>query len=144
MGHLGRCVLCWLDSILVEVFRDCLNLGCWKGYYLINALLSQIAISKVLTLLLLHLKTIWWDWNELLNFWRCFLWLLSRKEGLWDRSKSFCCRKGQKSIIVFKGARKSITSRFKSEDFKKLAFLSVSAEEKMCCYRTVNSPGGAL
>lgn len=102
MGHLGRCILCWLDSISVEVFRDCLNSGCWKRYYLITSSLSQITVSKSLTLLLLHLKINWWDWNELPDSWHCFLWLLSGKEGLQDRSRSFCCRKGQKSIIVFR------------------------------------------
>lgn len=103
---MGRYILCWLDSILVEVFRDCLNSGCWKGYYLINASLSQITVSKLLTLLLLYLKINWWDWNELPDSWRCFLRLLSGKEGLQDRSRSFCCRKGQKGIIVCREQRK--------------------------------------
>lgn len=147
MGHLGRCILCWLDSILVEVFRDCLNSGCWKGYYLINAWLSQIAVSKLLTLLLLHLKINWWDWNELPGSWHCFLWLLSKKEALQDRSRSFCCRKGQKSILVFRGEGKlspadlSLTA---NTDVNHFSEHGISWSENVCCYHTVNSPGGAL
>lgn len=55
----------------------------------------------------------------------------------------FAVEKDGKALLYFKGAMKSIIIRFKSAEDLKVAFLSVSAEEKMC-YRTVNSPGGAL
>lgn len=115
MGHLGRYVLCWLDRILVEVFGDCLNSGCWKGYYLINASLFQITVSKLLTHLFLHLRINWWNWNELAGSWHCWL----GRKG---------CRTGVGPFAVEKDRRALLYLRGKEKHHQQILILAENAE----------------